>query len=416
MKDLHLFLLAFFIFFWAQSAYAREFLSLENAGEVELSSIKEVWFTVLEHNGINIIVMPVNPDGVENPPNVKNDREKSYSIAIKALQLIIYDFIIDDDFVFFLINENQVYGEFAIKLRGSLLANLKNRTFDEEIEDIKSKVPPYFPIRKLLEGSDIVEAKISDSGLSIKEDGNLNSSFKTYLDRHVFDNYYVEILVEDNYRRYLRSREDIFDCIYTGDATCVGGYLKYGFDANRTDSDGVSLLFHAAMSNNIKIIEILLEHGADPNIAPSGYENAYLYAQRKGYSKVADRLRPLTKVKSRVVSTGSGSGSDMRNWCLGVSRQQVHSCHSINDDDTRNACLAMVQFPSFCHKIADSDMRNFCTATVEQRSFCHQINNTSMRQACLGINENPTFCHRSSGEFKLLCAGISMSDNNCYNL
>lgn len=53
--------------------------------------------------------------------------------------------------------------------------------------------------------------------------------------------------------------ESIYLAAYNGDSAKVSAYLHGGFDVNRPDENGRTLLHHAAAGNRLNVMEILTE-------------------------------------------------------------------------------------------------------------------------------------------------------------
>jgi hypothetical protein len=76
-------------------------------------------------------------------------------------------------------------------------------------------------------------------------------------------------------------------------------------------------------------------------------------------------------------------------------------CYSIQNQDSKNLCLAMVnKQKSNCYSISSSDLKNMCLAQVgEQRSNCYSIQSSDMKNLCLAMVRwygETDFCRCSS--------------------
>lgn len=151
--------------------------------------------------------------------------------------------------------------------------------------------------------------------------------------------------------------------------------------------------------------------------AESVYRSDYAAYEERQRREEAERQAQLAREEAARSGRGAiRASADMRNWCLGAANNNIHNCYSINDSDLKNACLGMTQYQAKCYEVNNDDIKNLCLATTQFPSFCYKISNNSIKQACLGMVESSHFCYNSSGDYKLLCAGVSMSDNNCYNI
>jgi ankyrin repeat protein len=85
--------------------------------------------------------------------------------------------------------------------------------------------------------------------------------------------------------------EALVNLVYQGNIQELS--MQSNEDLRKVDSDGRSLLIHAILSEsvNITLIEILLQHGIDPNIKDKGQEwTALHFAARDQKSQVVDLL------------------------------------------------------------------------------------------------------------------------------
>ena len=62
-------------------------------------------------------------------------------------------------------------------------------------------------------------------------------------------------------------------------------------------------------------------------------------------------------------------------------------CYSIENQDSKNLCLALVKKEkSNCYSIGSSDLKNMCLAqTGEQRTNCYSIQSSDMKNLCLAM-------------------------------
>ena len=62
-------------------------------------------------------------------------------------------------------------------------------------------------------------------------------------------------------------------------------------------------------------------------------------------------------------------------------------CYSIQNADTKNACLATVKRQaSYCYSIQEANSKNLCLAQVNnQKSYCYSISSQDMKNQCLAL-------------------------------
>lgn len=58
---------------------------------------------------------------------------------------------------------------------------------------------------------------------------------------------------------------DIYNSAGRGDLPTVEAYIKNGFDVNTPDSSGKTALYMAAINDQLAVVQLLLESGAEPN-------------------------------------------------------------------------------------------------------------------------------------------------------
>ena len=70
-----------------------------------------------------------------------------------------------------------------------------------------------------------------------------------------------------------------------------------------------------------------------------------------------------------------------------LSHANPSHCYSIQNQDSKNLCLAVVnKQKSYCYSIGSSDLKNMCIAQVgEQRSNCYSIQSSDMKNLCLAL-------------------------------
>jgi len=67
---------------------------------------------------------------------------------------------------------------------------------------------------------------------------------------------------------------------------------KYGLNVNFTDPDGMTPLMLGAKDNAIDTVKLLIEKGADISIKDAAGKTAYDYAVEKGFTALAELLKP----------------------------------------------------------------------------------------------------------------------------
>ncbi len=205
-----------------------------------------------------------------------------------------------------------------------------------------------------------------------------------------------------------------------GDINKINLYLNLKFNINKKDPQhDQTCLQYASVNGHYKIVKLLIDNGADPNIHKAGFENAYLAAKRRGYTKIAKLLKPITTMTEYPVSSSSRyASSDMKNMCLGASGKYPTFCYNIDNHDLKNSCLAVRQYPSFAYKISNNDLKNFTLGVNGQNpSACYQINNSDLKNACLGINNNTVNCYNiQDRNIQNMCLGISKNTSFCYSI
>lgn len=70
------------------------------------------------------------------------------------------------------------------------------------------------------------------------------------------------------------ARQDLLDAADAGDADMVSRLIREGNNPNFSSENGWTPLMLAAMHSPLRIVELLLESGADPNLATDSQENS----------------------------------------------------------------------------------------------------------------------------------------------
>nr|QBK92133.1 MAG: ankyrin repeat protein [Pithovirus LCPAC304] len=85
----------------------------------------------------------------------------------------------------------------------------------------------------------------------------------------------------ETYKEYWNNaQERFFPCVYEEHLQCIQSLLRLGIDPNRRDDDEVEMtaLTFASAVNRLDIVQVLLDHGADPNIPAGGGTPALTFA------------------------------------------------------------------------------------------------------------------------------------------
>lgn len=85
----------------------------------------------------------------------------------------------------------------------------------------------------------------------------------------------------------LSPHSKIFSAVRNGHEEILMRYIASGGDLNITDHDGWSLLMHAAVHGQTKMVQILLGYGASPDIADEQNNTAHAIAMKRGYTEIA---------------------------------------------------------------------------------------------------------------------------------
>jgi ankyrin repeat protein len=95
---------------------------------------------------------------------------------------------------------------------------------------------------------------------------------------------------------------DLFDALLTEDLTLLTELLEAGCDVNAQDEEGRTALIQAAIYNNVEVVQILIDHGANVNTRDFFSGNAALHFAAKNYS--LELLQLLLKIKISKTSMG----------------------------------------------------------------------------------------------------------------
>jgi uncharacterized protein len=97
----------------------------------------------------------------------------------------------------------------------------------------------------------------------------------------------------------------LLNAIERGNPTYVRSVLSMDFDVNLAGENGITPLMRAAQRGDLKIVDLLLHHGADPSLGGMGGTSAQL-AANAGHSDLAARLdRLVQERRSRVPASSS---------------------------------------------------------------------------------------------------------------
>jgi ankyrin repeat protein len=91
---------------------------------------------------------------------------------------------------------------------------------------------------------------------------------------------------------------DLFDALLTEDLTLLTELLEAGCDVNAQDEEGRTALIQATLYNNVEVVQILIEHGANVNTQDFFNGYAALHLAARNYS--LELLQLLLKHKAEV--------------------------------------------------------------------------------------------------------------------
>ena len=87
------------------------------------------------------------------------------------------------------------------------------------------------------------------------------------------------------------NNQDIFTYIENNDIKSVKNYINSGYDLDKQNNDGITTIIYSIFYNRIKIIELLLNAGANPNIQTNnGGNTALILAAFYNNAKVVELL------------------------------------------------------------------------------------------------------------------------------
>ena len=290
--------------------YGREVLNIKNAqnGSVYSSELGRniyIYHASVIHADFDLLF--VNASLIEKNysilknPNTSHD-EYVFQMLIDVFYGLLktYDIISNKPLRFCLATGKDIWRHTVLVIGADTLRQLSDRTFDEKDTSKarrKDAIPPLFPLRKFFQKAKIFINNGNVVG-GYRYSSEQTEAFQKYLKKHVFINDNQEFIVDDAYKDYFFVKKNIYSCCKDNDIDCVKRYIKYKFNINKTNKQGLTPLFVATISNHFKIVKLLIDHGADPDITLPGYENAYLYAKRHKYTKIASLLEPISKVRS----------------------------------------------------------------------------------------------------------------------
>ena len=99
----------------------------------------------------------------------------------------------------------------------------------------------------------------------------------------------------------------IIECIKNGDIACTSEFLATGGNANAVDEKGAPLLITASETKSATVVRLLLNAGADPNVAGSG-ETPLCRAALFGRKEIAQALLDAD-AKANVICDGDHGDS-----------------------------------------------------------------------------------------------------------
>jgi len=406
---------------------------IANRIEINLNPIKSEYYSINNEIGMvtyntfidkNLFVISNDISKLRNNIYTTNQEKAFWLLTDGFIEVLKRYKFTNKQYIYFSFYDDKkktFYQNMYLEIKISDLKQFNNRDFNNNDKLILSNdsLDKYkiLPIRDLFKLSKI----------TIRKNGNLIVSNKLTKKYHNFVNEYTfnsigrfEFDIENNKDKIIDLEKFIHSYCLSGDYNKVKLYVELGFDINQKDNENYqTLLEYASTKGHYNIVKLLVDNGANPNIHKKDFENAYLSAKRKGFTKIAKLLKPITTmtVHPKTSNLTNYSTSDLKNLCLSGSRR-YQSCIHIQDKDLRNICLGLTTYPSKCNSINDDDLRNFCLGASKQSPLsCNSIKNNDLRNSCLGISKNNLHCNRiKNNNLKNMCIGISRNSSNCYNI
>lgn len=106
------------------------------------------------------------------------------------------------------------------------------------------------------------------------------------------------------------SQMEFIETIKSGNRAAVAEMIEAGAEINQQDKQGWTPLNWAAGSGQIEIVELLLEHGADPLAVGRDLRTPQMIALAAGHAEVVKRLR-----QAEAESKGGEIASSDRKYC-----------------------------------------------------------------------------------------------------